>query len=582
MNQELSELDQRWWDARRQGDTAQWPQFVEAQWPAFLEEYATVMYAAAKRYSETERTRQNKEALHDEAGDLFLFIQDYLKHSFAQSYRGQAPPSHWLHLQLGVSQRGALLKAYLHHKDPSRAEVRLSVVLKDSLADALHTRIATNQQPAFAALIVAERVALFKTLERHIPPGEQPFTLSADPAELARQAGEALDDPLDAALCQTVQAHMPSALQEALGEKMAEALERHLSAFEWKKLEQQCLSDAALQRFLAEAADEALTEEFDLDDTARAEALAALDAAEPHSIAEALLAALDDGEAPGKIRQSAENVQRLFGTFALSAPFAAYVDGASSSELGHTFAIGDEQASALCRQMRRRLPPLMTSPAAAILHALPLAQRAAVYRHLIWGMDPDFIADKLQLDRDACWEIEDQIKAYRPSIYERMLENRAAQTPDLSFDALQEGEDEDSPGRSFASDDPDPESAYIEEEESRDLDYYRQHFFAAVEICLNELESRARRVLLLFHNAGYTGRRIFEESQDEALGLGTFKNAGQVDTVRYSAWNQLVKALCNRLDLDDAQAERLDEQLKLYVKKHGLPMQAAEHDEKES
>ena len=58
----------------------------------------------------------------DEVGDLYLFMAGYLKKSLF-SFKGHCQPDTWVYGITG--NRGRIMKAYLLHKDPERAEVRV-------------------------------------------------------------------------------------------------------------------------------------------------------------------------------------------------------------------------------------------------------------------------------------------------------------------------------------------------------------------------------------------------------------------------------------------------------------------------
>jgi DNA-directed RNA polymerase specialized sigma24 family protein len=119
-------------------------------WAIFLNRYTDVIYRKACDYSQTNRMGSTLEDREDEAADLYLFMSAYLKQSL-KSFQGKCKPSTWV---LGIiSNRPRILKAYLLHKDPDRADVRLP----KTLASRSHTdqeifkRLVWGFDPAYIA-----------------------------------------------------------------------------------------------------------------------------------------------------------------------------------------------------------------------------------------------------------------------------------------------------------------------------------------------------------------------------------------------------------------------------------------------
>ena len=101
-------------------------------WALFLERYTDLLYARARSYSRTAQLSGGAADREDEAGELYLFMAGQLQKSL-KAYRGDCRPATWVHAVIG--RRRAMLKAYLRHKDPRRADVRLPRALEGALAD---------------------------------------------------------------------------------------------------------------------------------------------------------------------------------------------------------------------------------------------------------------------------------------------------------------------------------------------------------------------------------------------------------------------------------------------------------------
>jgi len=94
-------------------------------WAIFLDRYTHVIYRKACEYSQTSR-QIGTEDFEDEVADLYLFMAGYLKNSL-KSFQGKCHPKTWV--QSIVGNRIRIIKAYLLHKAPERADVRLPRVL---------------------------------------------------------------------------------------------------------------------------------------------------------------------------------------------------------------------------------------------------------------------------------------------------------------------------------------------------------------------------------------------------------------------------------------------------------------------
>ncbi len=119
-------------------------------WAIFLNRYTDVIYRKACDYSQTNRMGSTLEDREDEAADLYLFMSAYLKQSL-KSFQGKCKPSTWV---LGIiSNRPRILKAYLLHKDPDRADVRLPKILasRSHTDQEIFKRLVWGFDPAYIA-----------------------------------------------------------------------------------------------------------------------------------------------------------------------------------------------------------------------------------------------------------------------------------------------------------------------------------------------------------------------------------------------------------------------------------------------
>jgi hypothetical protein len=96
-------------------------------WPVFLNRYTDLIYRKAYDYSRTDR-RQTEEDFEDEVASLYLFMAEYLKNSL-KSFQGKCKARTWVTAIVG--NRSRVLKAYLLHKAPERADVRIPRPLLD-------------------------------------------------------------------------------------------------------------------------------------------------------------------------------------------------------------------------------------------------------------------------------------------------------------------------------------------------------------------------------------------------------------------------------------------------------------------
>ncbi|MBI2504899.1 MAG: hypothetical protein HYW07_16905 [Candidatus Latescibacteria bacterium] len=96
-------------------------------WGAFLGRYSELLYSKAWEYSRLAGNRPDSEELAEEVADLYLFMAESLLRSF-RSFQRTCKPRTWVLSVVG--NRKHVLKAYLLHKHPGRADVRLPKALE--------------------------------------------------------------------------------------------------------------------------------------------------------------------------------------------------------------------------------------------------------------------------------------------------------------------------------------------------------------------------------------------------------------------------------------------------------------------
>jgi len=119
-------------------------------WSDFLERYTDLLYARAWEYSHATQTWLRAEVREDEVAELYLFMAEILRRSF-KSFRGTCKPRTWVFSV--ISNRPQVIKAYLLHKNPGRADVRIPRVLQSrDLADQeIFKRLVWGLEPAHIA-----------------------------------------------------------------------------------------------------------------------------------------------------------------------------------------------------------------------------------------------------------------------------------------------------------------------------------------------------------------------------------------------------------------------------------------------
>lgn len=96
-------------------------------WSDFLERYTDLLYGKAREYSHATQTWLRAEVREDEVAELYLFMAEILRRSF-KSFRSTCKPRTWVFSI--ISNRPQVIKAYLLHKNPGRADVRIPRVLQ--------------------------------------------------------------------------------------------------------------------------------------------------------------------------------------------------------------------------------------------------------------------------------------------------------------------------------------------------------------------------------------------------------------------------------------------------------------------
>ena len=129
-------------------------------WAEFLERHSDLIYTKAWEYSHTEKTARDPQTREDEASELYLFLCDYLRRSL-KSFRGHCQPRTWV--MAIAKNRNRIIKAYLMHKDPQRADVRLPMIL-DAPSREMLDPLPEYMRAIFTRLSPRTRAQVFKQL----------------------------------------------------------------------------------------------------------------------------------------------------------------------------------------------------------------------------------------------------------------------------------------------------------------------------------------------------------------------------------------------------------------------------------
>ena len=136
-----------------------------------------------------------------------------------------------------------------------------------------------------------------------------------------------------------------------------------------------------------------------------------------------------------------------------------------------------------------------------------------IFRHLVWGLEPEDIPLKLDASRAQCQSVEALVAESSPQVYERILENRRKRHPHLSLDYEHDDEDEASAGLQVADDRADP----VQILETQALQGAVRE---GLDRAINRMSAVEIRVHILLYNHGASVEQVVAlGAQDESLGL---------------------------------------------------------------
>ena len=184
-------------------------------WAQFLERYTDLIYTKAWDYSQTEKTARDPEAREDETSELYLFLCEYLRRSL-KSFRGHCQPRTWV--VAIIKNRGRVLKTYLMHKDPQRADARLPVILNEPSREMLDG-LSEREHKIFSELSREMRAQVFKQL-----------VWGMTPAYIAQ--GLNISEGLCLDLEDLLRRHSPRTFERIWQNRLAQASEMRIDALE--------------------------------------------------------------------------------------------------------------------------------------------------------------------------------------------------------------------------------------------------------------------------------------------------------------------------------------------------------------
>lgn len=119
-------------------------------WGAFLGRYTELLYGKAWEYSRLAGSRPGSEEVAEEVADLYLFMAESLLRSL-RAFQRTCKPRTWVLSVIG--NRKHVLKAYLLHKNPGRADVRLPKALeaRPQIDQEIFKRLIWGLEPAHIA-----------------------------------------------------------------------------------------------------------------------------------------------------------------------------------------------------------------------------------------------------------------------------------------------------------------------------------------------------------------------------------------------------------------------------------------------
>lgn len=144
----------------------------EQAWADFLARHSDLIFTKASQYCRLSNVRAGAFDWRDERDELYLFMAQILRRSL-HSFRMTCQPRTWVFAVIG--NRKQVVKAYLLHKAPARADVRLPKIMesRSSLEKQIYRRLIWGIDPAHIALELQteeERCAQVEALLRQHSP----------------------------------------------------------------------------------------------------------------------------------------------------------------------------------------------------------------------------------------------------------------------------------------------------------------------------------------------------------------------------------------------------------------------------
>jgi len=208
-----------------------------------------------------------------------------------------------------------------------------------------------------------------------------------------------------------------------------------------------------------------------------------------------------------------------------------------------------------------------------------------IFKRLVWGMDPGYIAQDLNLPEDQCWEIETLLKNHAKRVYERVMANRTARQPKLSIDALlDDDQGEDRPLLTPIDAAPDPEQMLVLKEEGQDEQTRSMVFDGILDEAAKVLSTVECLILIFLYNEEYTAAQIVQAAaSNEKLGLAEVVDVNRVYYIKDRALGkvlELVVARLNRLSETGrvppkGRQRALLKPLEEFIKEQGFPVRQA-------
>ncbi len=144
----------------------------ERAWADFLARHSDLIFTKASQYCRLSNVRAGVFDWRDERDELYLFMAQALRRSL-NSFRMTCQPRTWVFAVIG--SRKQVVKAYLLHKTPARADVRLPKIMesRSALEKQIFKRLIWGIDPAHIALELQteeDRCAEVEALLRHHSP----------------------------------------------------------------------------------------------------------------------------------------------------------------------------------------------------------------------------------------------------------------------------------------------------------------------------------------------------------------------------------------------------------------------------